>query len=137
MHLGLMGTIRCMAVTGHHMNLHINPQWFEAAWIILDRERGVSVREIQDATCKYFSVKRSEMFSQRKNQRIANARMVAMYLACEKTDLSLPEIGRMFHRDHTTIYHGHRKIEKRRLENEYFESAITELSELLEGAKHD
>lgn len=126
-----------MSVTGQHMNLHVSARWFEAAWIILDRERGVSVREIQDAACEYFGVKRTEMLSQRKDRRVTNARMIAMYLACEKTDHSLPEIGRMFHRDHTTIYHGHRKIGRRRAENDFFETAVGELDGIIEGAKHD
>lgn len=126
-----------MATDKHRRDLHQNTQWFASAWLILERERGVSVREIQDATCEYFDVKRTEMLSQRKDRRVTNARMIAVYLACEKTDHSLPEIGRMFHRDHTTILHGRRKIAKRKLENEFFEIAVKDLESILEGAKHD
>lgn len=120
------------------MNLHIgSSQFFDAAWRLLDSERVVSIRAIQDASCEYFGVKRTEIMSPRKDRLVCNARMMAMYLACELTDRSLPEVGRMFHRDHTTILHGRNKMRQQVKENTFFENAASELTAIIEGAKHD
>ena len=47
-----------------------------------------------------------------KNKNTAEARQVAMYLIRTMTNLSLPEIGREFDRDHTTVMHGLKKVEQ-------------------------
>lgn len=74
--------------------------------------REVRVRDIQVAVCNHFNVSILDMLSGRRTVDISGPRMVAMYLCKEFTLNSYAEIGRRFGgRDHTTIIHGHRKIE--------------------------
>jgi chromosomal replication initiator protein len=63
------------------------------------------VSEIQAAVCDHYHIRPIEMVSQRRGRAVARPRQVAMYLARELTPLSLPAIGRMFARDHTTVLH--------------------------------
>jgi chromosomal replication initiator protein len=63
-----------------------------------------TIATIQDAICAYFSVTREELLSRSRAQRLAWPRHVAIYLARELTDHSLPVIGREFGgRDHSTV----------------------------------
>ncbi|HEV3046665.1 MAG TPA: chromosomal replication initiator protein DnaA [Solirubrobacteraceae bacterium] len=73
-----------------------------------------SVADIQDATCKLFGLTREELLSPARAARIAWPRQLAMYLARELTDESLPAIGRHFGgRDHTTVMHACRRAAHR------------------------
>ena len=89
----------------------------------------VLISDIQRATSKHFGLKPIEMVSARRSRDVARPRQVAMYLARELTPHSLPMIGRLFgNRDHTTVMHAIREIE-RRIETEpeiaYAVAAIT------------
>jgi chromosomal replication initiator protein len=65
-----------------------------------------SVREIQLATCRAFDVSLEELLSSSRSARVARARQIAMYLARELTEASLPALGRQFGgRNHTTVLH--------------------------------
>jgi chromosomal replication initiator protein len=73
-----------------------------------------SVAQIQTAACEQFGLSREELISSARTARVAWPRQVAMYLARELTDESLPAIGRHFGgRDHTTVLHAWRRIEER------------------------
>ncbi len=77
------------------------------------QNRQVSIENIQKTVSDYYKIKVSDMFSQRRTRNIARPRQMAMHLAKELTDLSLPEIGQAFGgRDHTTVLHAYRKIEE-------------------------
>lgn len=65
----------------------------------------VSVNAIKKVVGKHFSIKIEDFGSKKKNQSIAWPRQIAMYLSSTMTDLSLPEIGREFNRDHSTVVH--------------------------------
>jgi chromosomal replication initiator protein len=69
------------------------------------------ITEIQAAVCQHYHIAPIEMVSQRKGRAVARPRQVAMYLSRELTPLSLPAIGRMFARDHTTVIHAIATIE--------------------------
>jgi chromosomal replication initiator protein len=76
-------------------------------------ERRVTIDEIQRRVAEHFNVKLIEMTSSRRARVVARPRQVAMYLAKQLTQRSLPEIGRKFGgRDHTTVMHAVRKIEE-------------------------
>ena len=62
--------------------------------------------------CKYFSVEEDVLRGQRRGRNEVNARQIAMYLTKQLTSRSLPEIGRKFDRDHTTVMHSIDRIEK-------------------------
>ena len=76
-------------------------------------ERRVTIDEIQRRVAEHFNIKMVEMTSSRRARVVARPRQVAMYLAKQLTQRSLPEIGRKFGgRDHTTVMHAVRKIEE-------------------------
>ncbi len=76
-------------------------------------ERRVTIDEIQKQVAEHFNIKMAEMTSARRARIVARPRQVAMYLAKQLTQRSLPEIGRKFGgRDHTTVMHACRKIEE-------------------------
>ena len=75
------------------------------------QERQVSIDNIQRTIAEYYKVKISDLLSKRRSRSIARPRQMAMYLAKEHTNHSLPEIGDAFGgRDHTTVLHACRKI---------------------------
>ncbi len=79
--------------------------------VLAIQDRQVSIDNIQRTVAEYYSIKISDILSKRRNRTIARPRQMAMYLAKELTNHSLPEIGEAFGgRDHTTVLHACRKI---------------------------
>jgi chromosomal replication initiator protein len=75
------------------------------------QDRQVGMDNIQRTVAEYYNIKISDMLSKRRNRTIARPRQMAMSLAKELTNHSLPEIGEAFGgRDHTTVLHACRKI---------------------------
>ena len=74
-------------------------------------ERRLTVEAIKRLVCDRYNVRPAEMDSPRRARSVARPRQVAMYLAKQLTSLSLPDIGRKFGRDHSTVLYGVRKIE--------------------------
>lgn len=75
------------------------------------QDRQVSIDNIQRTVAEYYKIKISDILSKRRNRTIARPRQMAMCLAKELTNHSLPEIGDAFGgRDHTTVLHACRKI---------------------------
>jgi chromosomal replication initiator protein len=76
-------------------------------------DRPVSIAVIQREVCRYYSLGHADLVGSKRSQAIVYPRQVAMYLARELTDLSLPKIGDGFGgRDHTTVMHATAKIQK-------------------------
>jgi len=74
-------------------------------------ERLISINNIQRIVAEYYQIKHGDMLSKRRTRTIARPRQMAMFLAKELTNHSLPEIGDAFGgRDHTTVLHACRKI---------------------------
>ncbi len=77
--------------------------------------RRITIDEIQKRVSEHFRIRQAEMVSARRAREVARPRQIAMYLAKQLTPRSLPEIGRRFGgRDHTTVIHAVRQIEKLR-----------------------
>ena len=77
------------------------------------QHRQVSVENIQKLVADYYRIKVADMFSKKRTRVLVRPRQIAMHLAKELTDLSLPEIGQAFGgRDHTTVLHAYRKVEE-------------------------
>jgi len=75
------------------------------------RSGQITVENIQKTVADYYKIKVADMYSKRRPINIAKPRQIAMYLAKELTQKSLPEIGELFGgRDHTTVLHAVRKI---------------------------
>jgi chromosomal replication initiator protein len=73
----------------------------------------VSVEAIQNAVCRYFNIKISDLKSTKRSREIALPRQIAMYLIRKYTNYGLKEIGRFFGgKDHSTIIHACNQISK-------------------------
>lgn len=89
------------------------------------QNRQISVENIQKTVADYYKIKVADMYSKKRPASIARPRQIAMYLAKELTQKSLPEIGELFGgRDHTTVLHAVRKISSER-------QTVTELNQQL------
>ena len=81
-------------------------------------ETKITIDNIQTLVCKYFKISKNEMLSSRRSRYLVRPRQVAIYLSKILTTKSLPEIGREFsNRDHTTVIHSVKTIEKIKNEN--------------------
>lgn len=93
------------------------------------------IDQIQMACAKHFGVTRSDILSARKTAKVVRPRHIAYYLSKVLTLKSLPEIGRRFsNRDHTSILHGIRKIERLRQADAEVEADVTAILLALGGA---
>jgi len=96
--------------------------------------RLVSVGEIQAAVALYFKLPVRVMSDGSRYREHARPRQVAMYLSRQLTPMSLPEIGRRFgRRDHTTVIHAIRRIEKLMAEGSEIALAVLTLKKELEA----
>lgn len=98
------------------------------------QDRQISIDNIQRTVAEYYNIKIGDMLSKRRNRTIARPRQVAMALAKELTNHSLPEIGDAFGgRDHTTVLHACRKIAELRESSMDLAEDHKNLSRLLSG----
>ena len=93
------------------------PKLSEAKIVLKDllnlTENKVTIDLIQTTVCKFFKISKNEMLSSRRSRYLVRPRQTAIYLTKILTSKSLPEIGREFsNRDHTTIIHSVKTIEK-------------------------
>ena len=81
-------------------------------------ENKVTIDLIQTLVCKFFKISKNEMLSSRRSRYLVRPRQTAIYLSKLLTSKSLPEIGRSFsNRDHTTVIHSVKTIERLRKED--------------------
>jgi chromosomal replication initiator protein len=81
--------------------------------LILTRKRIIGIEEIQKKVAEYYSIRISDIHSSKRQRTFVRPRQIAMYLAKDLTTKSLVEIGRHFGgRDHTTVMHAIKSIEK-------------------------
>ncbi len=98
------------------------------------KNRQITVDNIQKTVADFYKIKISDMYSKRRPASIAKPRQVAMYLAKELTQKSLPEIGDLFGgRDHTTVLHAVRKISAARSQDTELNQALHVLEQTLKG----
>jgi len=96
--------------------------------------RRLTIDEIQKACAAHFKIDLSEMKSKRRARAVARPRQVAMYISKKMTPRSLPEIGRTFGgRDHSTVIHAVRTIEKLRESHPDMDADVRALMRQLEG----
>lgn len=96
-------------------------------------DKKTTIDEIQKKVSEYFSISIKEMQSSRRARSVARPRQIAMYLAKQLTARSLPEIGRKFDRDHTTVMHAVRKIEELLIEDSSLVESIDALRRALDA----
>ncbi len=101
-------------------------------------ENKVTIDNIQTIVCKYFKISKNEMLSSRRSRYLVRPRQAAIYLAKMLTSKSLPEIGRCFsNRDHTTVIHSVKTIEKLRKEDNELNTKIDTLKNKILYNKED
>ncbi|MDR1968589.1 MAG: chromosomal replication initiator protein DnaA [Burkholderiaceae bacterium] len=98
------------------------------------QNRQIGVENIQKTVADYYKIKVADMYSKKRPASIARPRQIAMYLAKELTQKSLPEIGELFGgRDHTTVLHAVRKIAAERQQLTELNQQLHVLEQTLKG----
>ena len=98
------------------------------------QNRQIGVENIQKTVADFYKIKIADMYSKKRPASIARPRQIAMYLAKEMTQKSLPEIGELFGgRDHTTVLHAVRKISAERQKNTELNQQLHVLEQTLKG----
>jgi chromosomal replication initiator protein len=102
--------------------------------VLRANQRRITIDEIQAQVAEHYRIRKAEMTSARRAREVARPRQVAMYLSKQLTPKSLPDIGRRFGgRDHTTVIHAVRQIEKLRASDAELDADIRLLTRQLEG----
>jgi chromosomal replication initiator protein len=102
--------------------------------LLTAQNRQISVENIQRTVSDFYKIKPSEMHSKKRNRNIARPRQIAMYLARELTQTSLPDIGASFGgRDHTTVLHACRKVAELRDKHPDINREVLVLTQVLRG----
>jgi chromosomal replication initiator protein len=98
------------------------------------QNRLISIENIQKTVADFYKIKVADMYSKKRPSSIARPRQIAMYLAKELTQKSLPEIGDLFGgRDHTTVLHAVRKISSERQQMAELNQQLHVLEQTLKG----
>jgi chromosomal replication initiator protein len=96
-----------------------------------------SIDLIIDVICEYYNLKNIDLFSTNREKRFAYPRQIAMYLLREIGNISLVQIGRSLgNRDHSTIHHGWRKMDKGMSIDKEIGRDISNLKELIERKRN-
>lgn len=92
----------------------------------------VTIENIQKSICDYFNIKMGDLKAKRRTKNIALPRQVAMYLCRKYTSTSFPAIGYKFGgRDHSTVIHASKTIERKMKEDPYMQATIEKLEKNL------
>ena len=111
----LEGALKRVIASAHFMGREIDIELIRESLkdLLALQDKQVSMENIQRTVAEYYKIKVSDMMSKRRSRSVARPRQVAMRLAKELTNHSLPEIGDGFGgRDHTTVLHACRKIKE-------------------------
>ncbi len=100
--------------------------------MVKEATKNINVEMIQKCVCNFFKVSLNDLKAYKRNKNIILPRQIAMYLSRQLTNMSLPEIGRAFGRkDHATVMHSCKKIEKDINSNEELKSILTKITAIL------
>jgi chromosomal replication initiator protein len=130
----LEGALHRVIANSHFTGQPINLDFARDALkdLLALQDKLVSLENIQKTVAEYYKIRVSDLLSKRRNRSIARPRQVAMALAKELTNHSLPEIGDAFGgRDHTTVLHACRTIEDLRRRETRINEDMINLSRIL------
>ncbi len=100
--------------------------------LLLLQDKQITLENIKKTTAEYYKIRVSDLLSKRRSRSVTRPRQIAMSLAKELTNHSLPEIGDAFGgRDHTTVLHACRKVAELRKEEKRIEEDYKNLANLL------
>ncbi|MFC7370810.1 chromosomal replication initiator protein DnaA [Fictibacillus iocasae] len=98
------------------------------------KPRMLTIHHIQEAVGKHYNVKLEDFTAKKRTKSVAFPRQIAMYLARELTDNSLPKIGEEFGgRDHTTVLHAHEKISNLLVSDYQLQKKVQEIHDQLKS----
>lgn len=125
----------CLITVGNYcVNMHAQPTIDAVRDRIKDHmtpgdqdEAKISIDMIKTAVAEKYNIEIKDFRSPRRTEAITFPRQIAMYLSCEMTEKSLPEIGESFNRDHTTVMFARDKIKPMVLTDPYFNEVINQL----------
>lgn len=130
----LEGALKRVIANAHFTGQEITVEFVKEALkdLLAVQAKLVSIQNIQKTISEYYKIKLSDLLSKRRSRFIARARQMAMALAKELTNHSLPEIGDAFGgRDHTTVLHARRKIKELILSDPEIKKDYTNLLRIL------
>lgn len=110
----------------------------EALKDVLEKEEpeAITIDKIKKAVVEYFNLKLSDMTAKQRTKSITFPRQIAMYLARELTECSLPEIGQHFGgRDHTTVIYAYELIKKRLTVDTQTNKQVNDIVKVIKGEK--
>ncbi len=117
-------------LTGQIITMEFTQQALKDLLLLQDKQ--VTLENIQKTTAEYYKIRVSDLLSKRRSRSVARPRQIAMALAKELTNHSLPEIGDAFGgRDHTTVLHACRKVEELKQHEQRVEEDYHNLANIL------
>ena len=117
-------------LTGQQITLDLTQQALKDLLLIQDKQ--ITLENIKKITAEYYKIRVSDLLSKRRSRSVTRPRQIAMTLAKEFTNHSLPEIGDAFGgRDHTTVLHACRKITELRQQESRIEEDYNNLNNIL------
>jgi chromosomal replication initiator protein len=124
---GALTRLRAFAsLTGSDITIAMTKETLED--ILTDRQKMISIDEIQKAVANHYNIKVSDLKSPRKLKIYAMPRQICMYLSRTLTKSSFPEIGAKFGgKDHSTVIHAFRQVEKKMADDREMKKSIETL----------
>ncbi|MFB9860040.1 chromosomal replication initiator protein DnaA [Salinicoccus siamensis] len=127
----LEGALTRVAAYSKLVNQPLTPEMVSEALkdlVTQSKSKKITISDIQEAVASFYDIQIEAFESKKRTKSIAFPRQIAMYLARELTDYSLPKIGEVFGgRDHSTVIHAHEKISKMVSEDETFKQELEEI----------
>ena len=96
-------------------------------------KKPITIEKIQDIVANYYKIKKEDLLAKKRTKNIVYPRQISMYLCRELTDYSLPKIGELFNRDHTTVIHSIEKISNEIKKDENLKNEIEFLTQKLKS----
>ena len=94
----------------------------------------LTLAQVLDITARHHGLSVEDLIGPRRNGPLNQARQIAMYLARELTDFSLPKIGNAFGgRDHTTVIHAHERVVQQMQKDPELQNIIRQLTERIKN----
>ena len=104
--------------------------------IVLQKEKVISADYIQEVVAKYYNIDKKDLVSTKKSNDIVYPRQIAMYLCRSVGQMSFPKIAEEFNKkDHTTIMHAYKKIEKDIKENSNTRMIVESVKNIIKNTK--
>ncbi len=132
----LEGALRKILAFVHFHGKEVNIEVARSALkdLLSIQNRQISVESIQKTVANFYNIKVADMYSKKRPANIARPRQIAMFIAKELTQKSLPEIGELFGgRDHTTVLHAVRKITEERQHDSHLNHELHVLEQSLKN----